>query len=87
MKIYRYEKNDGGGPFCTFNGILRTDPNYEMNDPYLYGCSSLDGLNSYFKNYPEVLVGCTLKIYEVPDNEVFIDERQVVFPKKYSPYY
>ena len=86
MKIYRYEKDDGGGPWCTLNGKLRSHPNeVQMNDPYVYGCSSLEALNDYFKNYKDInlLKDCVLKIYDIPENEVIIAARQVLFPKIY----
>lgn len=86
MKIYRYEKSDGGGPWCTLDGKLRSHPNeVQMNDPYVYGCSSLTALNEYFQNRKDVniLADCILKIYDIPEEEVIISTRQVLFPKTY----
>ena len=49
MKVYRYEHSDGGGPFCTFNGLVRGSPdNLIVDDDCLYGCESIDKLNEYF---------------------------------------
>lgn len=86
MKIYRYEKSDGGGPWCTLDGKLRSHPNEpQMNDPYVYGCLSLEALKEYFDKYTDanILAECTLKVYDIPENEIIISARQVLFPKIY----
>lgn len=86
MKVYRYEKNDGGGPWCTLDGKLRSHPDeVQMNDSYAYGCLSPEALKEYFDKYTDtsILAECTLKIYDIPENEVIISARQVLFPKSY----
>lgn len=86
MKVYRYEKDDGGGPWCTLDGKLRSHPDeVQMNDPYVYGCLSLETLKEYFDKYTDtnILTECTLKIYDIPENEVIICTHQVLFPKSY----
>lgn len=88
MKIYRYEKEDGGGPYFTRDGILRSNPNIIMNDNTLFGCQSLELLLNYFEKEPkEILTGCKIAVYIIPDNEVQIEKRQVVFSKNYTPSY
>ena len=42
MKIYRYEHQDGGGPFCTIDGKLRINKNITYNNNLLFGCSSIE---------------------------------------------
>ncbi len=44
MRIYRYEKPDGGGPWFTREGIQRDNrPMPEkFSDNILYGCTSLE---------------------------------------------
>lgn len=86
MKVYRYEKDDGGGPWCTLDGKLRSHPDeVQMNDPYVYGCLSLETLKEYFDKYTDtnILTECTLKIYDIPENEVITCTHQVLFPKSY----
>lgn len=87
MLIYRYEMLDGGGPYCTRDGKLRSDLTLQMNDPWLYGCVSLESLVQYWKqqNVPELLKDCTIKIYDIPEEQVHKGTRQVIFPKTYFP--
>ena len=85
MKIYRYEKMDGGGPYMTQQGQNRFCPICQMDDGYKYGCKTLKDLNNYFINQNDILKDCTIKIYDVPLTEVIFEDRQVKFPKKYNP--
>lgn len=93
MKIYRYEhKIDGGGPFLTRDGILRSNPNpkFQMNDPVLYGCNSLESLLEYFDRNPIDTKDFIIKIYNVPDKEIILIKEwgEVIFPKKeYDSFY
>ena len=64
MIIYRYEKLDGGGPYFTKNGILRTNQLIQYNDDTLSGCLSLDDLFEYFKNKQCDLNDCYIMIYD-----------------------
>lgn len=84
MIIYRYEKKDGGGPFCTKDGYLRTNNKVRFCDNTLYGCVSLESLQEYFKDYTDLILDCDIVKYDVPDHECIIQERQVIFPKKYA---
>lgn len=86
MIIYRYEKADGGGPWFNFDGYLRNNTSIQDDIGYLYGCTSLKKLNEYFEDHKnEVnLKDCHLIIYNVPDEEVIVSKREVLFPKKYG---
>ena len=48
MIVYRYELSDGGGPFCTRMGQVRTHPDIWFNDDTLSCCESIDKLNEWF---------------------------------------
>ena len=48
MIIYRYEKEDGGGPFFTSDGHSRTHSDIYFNDDVLCGAESIDDLNKWF---------------------------------------
>ena len=87
MLVYRYEKEDRGGPFCTFDGHLRTDPSLQMNDDYLSGCDSLEALLQYWEkqNIPEILKDCKIKVYDVPEEAIKKSSSHILWPKTYSP--
>lgn len=94
MRVYRFEKPDGGGPWFTKDGILR-NPNVlpvgtGFTDPVLYGCASLEELFSYFREpaHKVNLTDCEVRVYEVPEQDIIhISPRtgQIVFPKTYKP--
>ena len=48
MIMYRYELSDNGGPFCTYDGILRTDPKYKMCCDSFSGCETVSDLEKWF---------------------------------------
>lgn len=80
MKIYRYEKEDGGGPWCTLDGVVREKPTIKFNDIGLYGCESLEKLKEYFSNVKPFPQDLQLKIYDVPvENIISKTERQIIF--------
>ena len=85
MKVYRYEKPDGGGPWFTKEGTIREeDARQPPVDEYLNGCDSLESLQDYFSRYPSLIKDCELKVYDVPDNEVIrMRTHTVLFPKKF----
>lgn len=84
MKIYRYEHQDGGGPYCDFRGYPRDmNVNFPIDTSYLYGCLSIDKLNKYFENHQDLIKDCKIYVYDIPDDDVKINEYQVQFPKKY----
>ena len=49
MIIYRYELPDGSGPFCTYDGILRTNSKYKIHcyDSFS-GCETISDLEKWF---------------------------------------
>lgn len=89
MKIYRLEKEDGGGPFFTRDGYHRLDYRIKSNNNYLYGCSSILELNKWFfsrfsleeLNEEDYF----LKIYDIPDQDIIIQNGEYCFPKTYLP--
>jgi hypothetical protein len=88
MLIYRYENKDGGGPFFTKNGSLRSDNSIHFDDDMLSGCLSLESLIEYWnkqENRELYLQDCIIKIYEVPKEEIKQLHSHVIFPQKYAP--
>ena len=86
MKVYRYEKPDGGGPWSTLDGVWRSNNEQcKYADDYVYGCDSFENLEHYFTRQEFMKDGCQLKVYDVPKDEaVFIPRTHVVlFPKKF----
>ena len=86
MLIYRYEKEDGGGPWCYLDGSVREKfGDVELlDDEYLSGCTSLKALEDYFKKHKEVSIeDCHLAVYNVPDEYVIQTKQHVIFPKRY----
>ena len=89
MKIYRLEAKDGGGPFVTRDGYLRVNPKIKFNNNYIFGFITFNDLYNWLNKHNihvENLYNLTLKIYDVPDEEVIIkNQGECIFPKKYSP--
>lgn len=87
MKVFRLENiYDGGGPWCTRGGRLRSNPNIIMDECYLFGCKSLNDLYRYIDAHEKVDLSQThIAIYDIPDKEICFEERQVTFPKTYLP--
>lgn len=46
--VYRYEYEDGGGPFLTRDGVSRTNSELKFDDNTLYGCDSIENLKKWF---------------------------------------
>lgn len=94
IKIYRYEKPDGGGPWCTPDGKLRTNPELHIYaDEYFYGCLSKEALDRYMESAfggntseekERLFEELTLKIYEGPKDKVIFpkSKREVWFIKE-----
>lgn len=74
MRVYRYEKPDGGGPWFTRDGIQRNHGPMppKFSDSVLYGCTSLESLFSYSRDpaHNINLNDCEIKIYEVPEHDI-----------------
>lgn len=79
--------DDGGGPFFTRDGYHRLDNRVKSHNIYLYGCKSIQELNEWFlSRFPaEELDECHLKIYDVPEEEIIIQNNEYCFPKTYTP--
>ena len=88
MKIYRYEnKNTGSGPFLSFEGFNPADGKI-YNNGYLYGCKSQEELISYMKEYGVYnLENFHIVVYNIPEDEIIIRKRELLFPKHYSPFF
>lgn len=85
MKVYRYDHKDGGGPFMTADGILRSNNEVKMNNGYLSCCLSLNELNKWFYSHNGVdLTNCYINIYEIPEKELKKSASHYYFPKKYK---
>lgn len=89
MLIYRYEKEDGGGPFFYKDGteraVVKDGTPLILRQNMLYGCLSLNSLNLYWKDNEKYIQNCYLTIYDVPEEEIFFGKNEVVFPSYYSP--
>lgn len=89
MRVYRYEMEDGGGPWFTRDGSLREKPvEIRFSDDVLYGCTSLEELFDYFRqeSHKVNLQDCIVKVYEIPNEDIeVISKGQVAFPKTYEP--
>ena len=90
MLIYRYEKEDGGGPYCTRDGYLRNDLRNigKLDDNYLSGCLSIFELKEYWKkqeNFQFYLQNCQIKCYDISESEIKYTKNHVLFPKNHSP--
>lgn len=89
MRVYRYEMEDGGGPWFTREGSLRDKPTkIRFNDGVLYGCTSLEELFDYFRqeSHKVDLDDCIVRVYEISDEDIeIISPGQVIFPKTYEP--
>jgi len=60
--FYRYEKEDGGGPFFTKDGINRQMGDI-CNDDTLNGCLSVEDLNSWFNKRNIDISDCKIVKY------------------------
>lgn len=96
MRVYRYEKPDGGGPWFTRDGSPRGElPRLKDYENVIYGFLSLQSLFDFFKDHGnEVdMKDCEIKTYEVPQEDIEIMRNtsgyrdEVIFPKTYEPIY
>lgn len=89
MLIYRYEMEDGGGPYASYDGHWRSEnPKIPpMDDGTLSGCISIKKLKEYWNtdSHPKGITdGCSIKIYDVRDQDIIYTISHVRFPKKYK---
>ena len=70
MKIYRFEKEDGAGPFFLINGkrLVVTQSLKETNE--FFGFYSLEKLKEYFEEDKELVKNMKLIVYDVPAAQV-----------------
>jgi len=81
MIIYRYENEDGGGPYYTLDGINRKSGIKLEDSSYIFGCTSIDKLETYFKNKNDIK-GCTMTVRDIPNKYIIcLGDDQVLFPK------
>ena len=87
MIIYRYEKEDGGGPWFYRTGEVRYplphEHLYKETNEWVFGCRSTKELFKYFLNQKVDLNNCTIKVYDIPKEEIIELNGQVMFPKHY----
>ena len=81
MIIYRYEKEDGGGPFCTPDGILRTNSEIKFKDDWLSGCSSKKELVKWFRDRNIDVSDCIIKTYVVNIEDIKYNRSHLLFHK------
>jgi len=82
MKIYRYEMEDGGGPYFTFDGAQRkTGQKIQENFNYVFGCESEEQLKAYFKGKEKEIKDCEIIVRDIPDEYITKLKKQVIFPK------
>ena len=86
MIIYRYEKEDGGGPYFTPDGRSRTHPDIYFNDDILCGAESIDNLNKWFieRNSTKLIQDCKIVKYEGELIRKFLHSGEVVIRKSTS---
>jgi len=86
MIIYRYEKEDGGGPYFTPDGRSRTHPDIYFNDDILCGAESIDNLNKWFieRNATKLIQDCKIVKYEGELIRKFLHSGEVVIRKSTS---
>ncbi len=79
MIVYRYEMPDGGGPFCTREGQIRTRSNIWFNDDTLYCCKSISKLEEWFTLRGINTTSFILTKYE--GEKISENEREIIIRK------
>lgn len=79
MIVYRYEMPDGGGPFCTREGQVRTNSGIQFDDDTLYCCQSVDKLKKWFTLRGIDTTSFSLTKYE--GEEISENEREIIIRK------
>ena len=80
MIFFRYEKEDGGGPYFTFDGINRITKKISEDDT-LDGCLTIQTLKNWFVGKETVLQNCSIKKYEGEFLHINIKTNNAVFKK------
>ncbi len=90
MLVYRYEAEDGGGPWFYKDGTIRHPLPHEhlyldKQEKYLYACDSLKSLFDYFSKQNVNVNNCILQTYNIPQRYIInMGNGQVKFLKKYA---
>lgn len=85
MRVYRFEREDGAGPFFDINGNSRGVSSDFKKTNYFWGFITLYSLREYFNERQELIKNCKLMVYEIPFNYIYFEtETKVSFPKKYK---
>lgn len=85
MRVYRFEREDGAGPFFDINGNSRGTSFDFKKTNYFWGFVTLKSLKEYFDKRQELIKDCKLIVYDIPFNCIhFETETKVSFPKKYK---
>lgn len=86
MIIYRYEKEDGGGPYFTPDGRSRAHSDIYFNDDILCGAETIDNLNKWFieRNATKLIQNCKIVKYEGELIRKFLHSGEVVIRKSTS---
>lgn len=83
-EVYRYELKDGGGPFLTLSGHIRTrnDTIYDCDDGWISCCPTIESLKKWFKERNIDTSTFVLMKYTVPTKSIKKTCTHLVFPKK-----
>lgn len=85
MKLYRFEKEDGAGPFFDINGNSRGTSTDFKETNYFWAFTNLKDLKEYFKGRRELIEKCKLMVYTVPpDQVIFETQTKVSFPREFK---
>lgn len=79
MIVYRYEMSDGGGPFCTRAGQVRTRSDIRFDDDTLYCCQSISKLKEWFTLREINTASFILTKYE--GEKISENEREIIIKK------
>lgn len=85
MKIYRFEKEDGAGPFFEISGKRLNSKQRIKETNEFFGFVSLEKLKTYFEKDKALVEGMRLMVYDVPAAQVkFYKNGEVSFGKKWK---
>lgn len=71
---------DLGGPFFTFDGVQRRTGIKIMDSDYVFGFSSMEQLNKYFKG-GKIPDGCKIVIRDLPEDKIVQFNTRIMIPK------
>ena len=83
IKIFRYEMEDGGGPFFTPDGQARHDKNIKFESDFLLsGCLSKKELEQWFFERGIDASNYILKEYSIDSNKIIFNKTHILFQKE-----